>query len=214
MIEIKCPNCGLNNNIPRSSLGVTVGCVNCRHIYNMSPQIQKNYDRQILTLIAVLLLIVCGIIFFKLEYDHRFVGRGLLAAKNAVNDRFAKSEKKTVNNENFLTFTEFDSSYATKVQRKKWKAPRILPEHKGRQVQWSGEVVEIGVDEKSLYGNYFVKFRHLHSSDSDVTVYFNDLQGQSLTGLKAGFTVNYTAEIVSSGYANKNHTLKRGQILK
>lgn len=213
MIEVKCPYCGAINLIPHCSLGTHVGCVNCFQIYILSLEIYSRQDKQVLVLIAVLLFIIIGIIFFKLQLDHKVVSRAIFTTKRVVKKAMLGPEEIDQQLYRELSFMEFDSAYGTKAQRLKWKRPRLLPRHKGRQVQWTGEVIEVGVAKQSIYGSYYVKFKHIYTSGSDVTVYFSESEGYTLIDLETGLAAKYNATIVFSGYAQKNHVLNRGQII-
>ena len=75
-------------------------------------------------------------------------------------------------------------------------------------------MVEVGVAKQKIYGTYYVKFKHIYTSDSDVTVYFANSEATSVEKLTPGLAVEYSGTIVSSGFANNNHRLKSGKIIE
>lgn len=212
MVIVKCPNCGICVEIIPESLGRQVGCVCCSHIYILSEQYHDTRYRQFIILIVVSLSLVVVGLFVKIEHNYRFGSKYVKIAYKALQK---KHEELFVEKDSSggLLFFDFDSAYGTKEDKLKRTKPIVLPEHKGRIAEWQGEISEIGAVKDHPYGSFYVKFRHSQVATSNVTVYFRDDQYQSLEGLEIGNYKSYQGVIVSAGYGNTDHILKRGKIL-
>jgi len=212
MLAIKCPNCNKVVEISPDFLGKQVGCVGCRRVYFLSEQYNDfRYKRLVIFNVAVFCLVFLGILF-KVEYDYRFVGRSAKAANKAVGRKVDKlfGEKESSDG---LDFFDFDRAYGTVADKLSRRQPVVLPAHKGRIVEWGGEVLEVYAVVDNPYGDYCIKFRQMQGASSDVTVYFLDDQAESVGDVEKGHYLKYRGIIVSAAYGNTDHILKRGKIL-
>lgn len=212
MLAIKCPNCNKVVEVSAEFLGKQVGCVGCRRVYILSEQYNDfRYKRLVIFNAIALCLIVLGILF-KVEYDYRFVGKTAKAANKAVAKKMYElfGEKESFDE---LDFFDFDKAYGTVADKLSRRQPVVLPAHKGRIVEWGGEVLGVYAVVDNPYGDYCIKFRQTQGASSDVTVYFLDDQAESLGGIEEGHYLKYQGIIVSAAYGNTDHILRRGKIL-
>jgi hypothetical protein len=213
MMIVKCPNCNIQVDVEPEFLGRQVGCVKCRRMYILSLQYHDEKYRRLVIINTVLLSLIFLGVFIKIEADYSFIRRNAKAINKAVkkkhNELFVKPE---VSDE--LLFFDFDSAYGDKEGKLKRTGPIVLPEHKGRIVEWTGEIAQIIAVTNHPYGKYYIKFKQSDASSSDVTVYFRGDQAESLGKLQVGHYIKFQAVIVSAGYGNTDHILRRGKILE
>ncbi len=213
MLTIKCPNCSTFVEIEPEFLGRQVGCMGCHRVYFLSEQYHDDKYKRLIFVNTVLLSLVVVGIFIKIEADYRFVRRSVKAISKAVSKKYdVLFGEEDASGE--LLFYDFDSAYGDKQAKLKRDGPVVLPEHKGRVVEWTGEISGIIAVKNHPYGNFYVKFKQSEVSSSDVTVYFRDDQVESLEKLHVGHYVKFQGVIVSAGFGNTDHILRRGKILQ
>ena len=213
MLEIKCPNCNKVVEISAEFLGKQVGCVGCHRVYILSEQYNDfRYKRLVIFNTITLCLIFLGI-FLKIELDYRFVRKSAKVANKAVARKMDKlfGEKESSDE---LDFFDFDKAYGTVADKLSRRQSVVLPAHKGRIVEWGGEVLGVYAVVDNPYGDYCIKFRQMQGASSDVTVYFLGDQAESLGDIEKGHYLKYQGIIVSAAYGNTDHILKRGKILE
>lgn len=211
-LTVKCPNCGSEVEICSGSLGRQVGCVNCRCVYILSEQYHDFRYKQLLIFNSITICLIILAILVKVEFDYRFFGKSAKAAGKTVRITMDALFSKEDPSEE-LFFYDFDKAYGNKSDKLKRARPIILAEHKGRIVEWRGEVLGVYASEGHPYGNYFVRFRQTQGSSSDVTVYFLEDQVEKLANIEKGHYIKYQGVIVSAAYGNTDHILRRGKIL-
>ncbi|MBW8015750.1 MAG: hypothetical protein FVQ82_06155 [Planctomycetes bacterium] len=213
MLTVKCPNCGRGVEVSSKFLGRQVGCVNCRHVYILSEQYHDfRYKQMVIFNTVTVCLILLGI-FIKIELDYEFVGKSVKAANKFVGKKMDDLFKKEESSDE-LDFFDFDRAYGTIADKFNRMQPIVFPEHKGRIVEWGGEVLGVYAVDDHLYGNYFIRFRQSQGSSSAVTVYFLDDQAEGLASIQKGHYLKYQGVIVSAAYGNTDHILRRGKILE
>ncbi|MCF7955689.1 MAG: hypothetical protein K9M75_07810 [Phycisphaerae bacterium] len=212
MLSIKCPNCNRVVEISPEFLGKQVGCVGCHRVYILSEQYNDFRYKQLVVFNTITICLIFLGIFLKIELDYRFIGKTAKAASKAVERKMDKlfGEKEISDG---LDFFDFDRAYGTAADKLKRRQPVVLPKHKGRIVEWGGEVLDVYAIVDNPYGDFCVKFRQAQGASSDVTVYFLDDQAESLAKIQKGHYLEYQGVIVSAAYGNTDHILRRGKIL-
>lgn len=213
MVTVKCPNCSVFVEIPPEFLGKQVGCIGCKHIYILSKQYHDIRYKQMVIINTILFTLLIAGIFIKIEHDYSLIGTPIKSAYVTVTDKYKEVfAKPTPAGE--LLFFDFDSAYGTKADKLKRKKPIVLPEHKGRIIEWQGEISQIGALEDHPYGSFYIRFKQSFAATSNVTAYFREDQAQSLKDVQVGHYETYRGVIVSAGYGEIDHILKQGEILK
>jgi len=212
MLTIQCPNCSSKVEIDPEFLGKQVGCTRCKRVYVLSREYNDFFYKRLVVFNTVVLCLLVAGIFFKIELDYRFIGKSVKAARKSVSKKvedFLRKEEPSSE----LEFYDFDRAYGTAADKLKRTKPVVLDEHRGRVVQWGGEVLDVYAVVDNPYGDYCVRFRQTQGASSDVTVYFLEDQAQSVANIQKGHYLRYQGVIVSAGYGNTDHILRRGKIL-
>lgn len=213
MSIINCPNCSVQVEIEPDFLGRQVGCVGCRCVYILSQQYNDEKQKRFLVISTVLITLIVVSVIAKVESDYSFVRKSYKAISKAVKDKHEELFGEEEVSES-LSFFDFDSAYGNLDAKLKRTSPIVLPQHKDRVVEWAGEIARIIAVKGHPYGNFYVKFKQSDAAISDVTVYFRDDQIESLGKLHTGHYVKFQGVIVSAGYGNTDHILRRGKILE